>query len=163
MAYATFADVQARAGRYAGFFTAAGKHPDQGDIEGIIADLAAEVDASILARGFDPTLISEAGQESLRDLVAYGALARGLTAAGTAGQAADLLAVARGIWDQGAAGLLDGRSAILLELEGGRGGQKPPGAGSFWGDEATYPTDGDFALAGLNPLQAPMWAKGQRI
>lgn len=166
-AYAAFSDVTARAGRFAGFFTVAGKHPDQADVEAIITDLSADVDAAITARGFNASALSAGAVAALRDLVAFGALARALSAADPGPDAADLIARAWKTWNDAIAAMTDGTSSVIVELEAGAGGQAAVGAGTLWGDEPDYPTWDEWNAyvlnRFLNPFQAPMWAKGQKL
>src|SRR2546425_643783 len=97
MAYANTDDVLARAGRVQGIFTVAGKRPNLADLDKFLDDTTAEIDAAVRARGFDPASFETATSEAFRDLNAYGALARGLSAIPNA--PADLLAEARSVWE----------------------------------------------------------------
>jgi hypothetical protein len=136
MAYAAFADVVARAGRVAGAFSVSGKHPNQQDIEIMLADVSVLVDAAIRSRGFDPATIGDDVAEALRDLVAYGALTRALAGIdpGAPGLSS-LVTRADAIWTSGLAAIMDGTHSALLELEAGSTG---PSAGALWTDDPTY-------------------------
>jgi hypothetical protein len=148
MAYGNTGDVAARAGRLATAFTAADAAVDETDIGTFLAACAAEIDAEISARGFDPSALSDDAKAALVDLNAYGALARALVALvpGSRGSnAADLLAYAQKVWDDGMAAIKDGTFPVIAMLLAGQGGPGAgPGAGSLWDEEPTY-----GSLAGL--------------
>lgn len=162
MAYADFADVQARAGRFAPIFEVSGKRPDQADVEQLIVDCAAEIDAAITAAGFSPSSLDSAGKAALRDVNAYGALARGLIAADPGAEADDLLARALQVWDAGMLALKDGSFSSLAVLISTGG----PGAGDFWTEEPSYGTpaqlEGEAAALAETNL-APAFSKNQRL
>src|SRR5438477_2396277 len=99
MSYASFDDVMSRAGRFAGVFQIAGKHPDQTDIEAFLDDTASQIDSAVSAIGFAPASMTAEAKSSLVDLNAYGALIRALSAANLGPQAAALLTEARTVWD----------------------------------------------------------------
>lgn len=157
MAYAAFPDVEARAGRFAGVFTIAGKHPDQSDIEAYLDELSAQVDAAIEARGYDPALIDQRAQDALRDLVAYGALARGLRGVSGDRELDQLRDYAQKVWGQamgdpasnttaGQQGsIAAGSHPVIVNLEAGAGGVAGTSAGSYW-DDRPAPTE-DVELA----------------
>jgi hypothetical protein len=139
VAYCEFADVTARAGRFGGVFTVAGKKPDQADVEAIITDVAAEIDAAILSRGFDPAAMDAGISAAFKDVNAYGALARALPAATTGEEADKLLKQAQAFWADALAAILDGSFPAIRALvagEGGGGATTP--AGNFWDDEPDY-------------------------
>lgn len=141
MAYAVFADVTARAGRVAGAFSVAGKHPDQADVEKFLADVSALIDAAIRSRGFDPAGLDQTVKDALKDLAAYGALARSLTALDPTGRSGfgALLTEAQGIWEAGLAGIEAGTAEAILELEAGVGGGGTGStAGSLSIDDPAY-------------------------
>ena len=140
-AYASFADVTARAGRLAVAFTVAGTVVGQTEIELFLAGCAAEIDAEIAASGFDSSALSDAAAAALIDLNAYGALARALVALvpGSRGSnAADLLAYAQKVWDDGMAHIRDGTYPAIAMIAAGAAGAGVPGAGSLWSDEPNY-------------------------
>ena len=136
MVYASFADVVARAGRVAGAFSVSGKHPNEQDIEIMLADCSALVDAAIRSRGFDPASLDSSVEEALRDLVAYGALTRALAGIdpGAPGLSS-LVTRADAIWSGGIAAIMAGTHSALMELEAGSSG---PSAGALWTDDPTY-------------------------
>lgn len=141
MGYATFDDVQARLGRFQGVFEITGKHPDQTDIEALLDEVAADIDAALRSRGFDPAGLNASTKAALLDLNAYGVLARALPSTNLGPQAADLLTVARSVWElaMGASGsIASGTHPAVAELEAGAGGEVGPSAGEFWADEPTY-------------------------
>jgi hypothetical protein len=144
MSYATTDDVLARAGRVQGVFTVAGKRPNLADLEKFLDDTASDINAAVLARGFDPALFDESTSEAFRDLNAYGALARGLAAIQNPPR--DLLAEARSVWEAAMGTATDpggtiaaGTFPAIAMLEAGAGGGGTgPSAGALWTDEETY-------------------------
>lgn len=174
-AYATQADVLARAGRVGGGFSVAGKRPSLADIDLFLADTAALIDQSVRALGFEPATLSAPELAAFKDLNAYGALQRalaGLDPADRPDSATALLDEARAVWE-GAMGDPAGKNegtiaagtfpAIRALLAGQAGGGPAVTAGAFWLDEPAYPTDGDWADARMRPLQAPIIARGQKM
>lgn len=134
-AYASFDDVISRAGRFAGAFQVAGKHPGQTDIEAFLDDTAELIDSTITAVGFSPSAISAEVKASLVDLNAYGALVRALSAANLGPQAAAVLAEAKSVWDLGLGAITDGTSPVIVLLQSTSSG---PSAGDFWSENPTY-------------------------
>jgi hypothetical protein len=162
-AYASFDDVAARAGRFAGVFQVAGKHPDQTDIEAFLDDTAAEIDSSITSIGFVPGDITADAKASLVDLNAYGALARALSAANLGPQAAALLTEARSMWDLGIAAILDGSASIVVLLQSSSAG---PSAGDLWSEDSTYGSRVGLQaeeLALWDTNLAPVFRRGQSL
>lgn len=142
MAYASFDDVTARAGRLAGGFLVEGKHPDRADIEGFLADVAAEIDAILRAHGHDPATFTSDTREALRGLNADGALILAIPGLDPSGKPENFVGIynpAKARYDAGMKLLNEGKLAALLELESAGTGAT---AGSFWTDEPTY---GDVA------------------
>lgn len=137
MSYATFADVQARAGRASRVFEVEGKHPNQADIEAILDDVSALIDTAIRSRGFDPAAMAVSVSDALRDLAAYGALARGLAAADPSGRPGLMSGLSRAetIWTSGINAIFAGTYGPILELEAGGTGTS---AGSLGIDDPSY-------------------------
>jgi hypothetical protein len=148
-AYADHDDVYARAGRVAAAFQLDDAVVDEDAIDGFLGDCAAEIDAALAGRGFDPSALSSAAQAALLDLNAYGALARALTALvpGSRGSnVADLLALAEKIWDDGISTLRDGTHTVIAMLDAEGGG---PTAGCLWTEEPTYGSQAGLAAEEL--------------
>lgn len=137
-AYATFDDVAARAGRFAGVFSIAGKRPDQADVEMLLDNVAAEIDAAVRARGFDPATMDANVRAAFLDLNAYGALARALRAATTGDEADKLITAAEELFAAGLLAIAEGSFSAILQLEAGAGGAGGATAGDLWGDEPSY-------------------------
>lgn len=138
MAYATYAQIKVRAGRFGGAFEVAGKKPDQTDIEGILTNISAELDAAIRGVGFDPSTMGATVKDALVDLAAYGALARALPAASPGAEAVGLADRAAALYSRGLEQIASRKLPALAQLEGGAGGQAGPGPGSLWMDEPSY-------------------------
>lgn len=150
MAYAVADDVIDRAGRLASAWPATGGTPGTVTaFDGFLADCAAEIDAEISARGFDPAALSLTAEAALVDLNAYGALARALTALvpGSRGANAQTLNdQAWKVWNEGIASIKDGTHPVIAMIAAGAGGAGVgPGAGSLWSDEPSY-----GSLAGIS-------------
>lgn len=171
-AYAGFGDVQARAGRMAGSLSVAGQHPNQTDVEQFLADTAAEIDAAIRARGFDPASIDDTTKQAFRDLNAYGALYRAMAA--MSNPPPDLISEARSIWEAAMGTPQDPRGTIargtfpaIAVLEaGGGGGGAGASAGALWTEEPNYGTvawaESEYwRLRGTN--FAPTVTRGQKL
>ncbi len=173
--YADFADVTARAGRWQAVFSVAGQHPDQGDVEQLLNDCAAEVDTAIRARGFTPATLDSGVLAAFKDVVAYGALARALASVPDSPKELEqLLGYARAVW--GAAmgdptaktveaqrgSISTGTFPAIAALEAGVSGGGA-GPGIFQADEPDYGTVAQIEseAAALTPSLAPAWAKGQ--
>jgi hypothetical protein len=142
MAYADTADVIDRAGRLAAAWPATGEAPGAVTaFDGFLADCAAEIDAEISARGFDPAALSLPAAAALVDLNAYGALARALVAlvpGSRGGNAADLLAYAQKVWEDGMGQIRGGTHPVIAMIAAGAAGAGVPGAGSLWSEEPNY-------------------------
>jgi hypothetical protein len=54
------------------------------------------------------------------------------------GNAADLLAYAQKVWEDGMAQIRDGTHPAIAMIAAGEGGAGGPGAGSLWSDEPNY-------------------------
>ena len=168
-AYAVADDVLLRAGRVAGAFTVTGKRPNLADISSLLTDVSAEIDVEIRAQGYDPALLDTATTGALKDIAAYGVLARALAAIDPSDRpdnVKSLIDRAESVWSSDPSSDRRGAtlSRILLLLEAGAGGGGAgSSAGSFWDEEELYPTEGDFAVARLNPLQAPDFARGMKL
>lgn len=151
MAYADFADVQARAGRFAPIFEVTGKRPDESDVSHLLADCASEIDAAISSAGFSPSSLSAEVKGALRDLNAYGALARALVAADPGPEADDLIERARKVWghamgDPTSNTVFGQRGSIVEGTFPGLAALKAtggPSAGSFW--DSVEVEDADLA------------------
>lgn len=174
--YADFSDVQARSGRFATLFDVAGQHPNQADVEVLLGDVSAEIDIAITARGYNPAGLDVTVKRALRDVAAYGALARALR--GVQGEELDdLREYAQAIWGSAmgdptsntAAGQRGSISAgtfpAIAALEAGEGGEGGQSAGSFWDDEPAFGTPAQVAaeLAATPAELAPTWAKSQPL
>lgn len=170
--YAAVDDVLARAGRVRGAFSVVGKHPDSTDIENFLLATAQEIDAAIRARGFDPDSLDPDTKEAFRDLNAYGALSRALSA--MAGAPRDMLDEARLVWESAigtpqdpAGSIARGTFPAIAVLEAGEGGGgEGSTAGSLWDEEPEYGTqawaDAEAAvLRGTN--FAPTVTRGQKL
>lgn len=166
MAYAVFGDVESRAGRFAGLFSVAGKKPDQTQVEAMLDDIADELDAAIEARGFDPASMDARSQGALKDLNAYGALARALPAANPGAQADGLVAHAAKVWDSGVKAILDGKHAVIRNLESGKSGAgKGSGGGDFWSENPSYGSDAQIEsdAEALTTSLAPAFERHQTL
>lgn len=172
--YATYPDVLARAGRWQTLFTVAGSHPNQADVEQVLADLHAQIDAAITARGHSPSGLTDAQRKPFTDAAAYGALARTLGGVpDSPDELADLVKRAERIWGQamgdpgsstaaGQKGTIAGGShpgIAQLEAQGGAS------AGAFWGDEPAFGTPAQVEAEKLSlPAElAPSFAKSQTL
>lgn len=165
-AYATRDDVLARAGRVGGAFSVAGKRPNLTDLDAFTVDASAQVDEAVRARGFDPAGLDANAQAGLKDLVAYGALARALRALGDrTPEVQELLVEADAVWsyamgDQTDAGsIAEGTYPVIAALEAGAGGTVVLSAGSLWDDDETCLEPEDFVP--LRPL-AGVWGRWGR-
>jgi hypothetical protein len=146
MGYATTDDVLARAGRVGGTFTVAGRRPNLEDVAQLVDDVAAEIDVEIRARGFDPAALDDATAAALRDINAYGALARALAGVDPSDRPDNLDALikrAEKVWssDPGSDKRGDALAQVLAVLAAGAGGEAVAvSAGSLWDDEPDYGT-----------------------
>lgn len=179
-AYATFADVAARAGRYSGAFGAgAGSpKPNENEITQLLADLAALVDVAVRARGYDPDALDATVKLALKDVVAYGALARALQAIpDSSDEIRELEQYASRVWGSAmgdptsstAAGqkgsIAAGTHPAIAALEAGEAGGGGQAAGDFWSDEPDFGTPAQVAaeLASTPAELAPLFARSQRL
>ena len=182
MAYAAQDDVLLRAGRFAGVFQVAGKRPNLADLDTLLDDVSAIIDAEIRARGYDPDLLDADLVAALKDVAAWATLLRALPQANPGDEADDLLAQAEAIVvAAGFPGLTRGGStdvwAALASLEAGTGGGGAgSSAGSFWDeleDESSPLSrlyrNGAVSLVNGEPLEpeadplTPLWTRGQSL
>jgi hypothetical protein len=156
--YATFDDVLARAGRFGGIFSVAGKQPDEETIETLLEQVSGDLNAGIAALGHTiPVTGTAAG--ALIDTAAYGALARALASVPGDDDQDALQAFADRMWLAALAAISGRTHGVILLLEAGAGGAS---AGSFWEDEPSY--DPDVAPeTDLIPSLAPAFHKGQTL
>lgn len=174
--YAEFADVQARAGRFASAFEVAGQHPNVADVEQLLDDVGSEIDIALRARGYSPTALDTTVKRALADVAAYGALARALR--GVQGEELDdLRKYAQAVWGgamgdptsnstAGRRGSISlGTFPAIAALEAGEAGAGGQTAGSFWDDEPAFGTRAQVAaeLAATPAELAPTWAKSQPL
>lgn len=142
--YATQDDVLARAGRFAGLFSVAGRRPNLADIDAMLVTVSAEVDAEIRAHGYDPATITPELVEALTEPVAWAVLIRALPGASPGDDAIEPL-IERGrnvVTASGFPALADVGVNVMQQLEragaielleaGGGGGGPGTSAGSFW-------------------------------
>lgn len=179
-AYATFADVAARAGRFSGAFGAAGGQPkpNENEITQLLADLAAQVDVALRARGYDPAALDATVKLALKDVVAYGALARALQSIpDSSDEIRELEEYAGKVWGSAmgdptsntAAGqkgsIAAGTHPAIAALEAGQAGGGGQTAGDFWTDEPDFGTDAQVAAERetLTAELAPVFAKSQKL
>jgi hypothetical protein len=160
--YAAFANVAARAGRYAPLFDVAGKQPDETTIEGLLIDVDAELDAAIGARGLTVPVTDAVAKAALLDVAAYGALARAL--AGVPGDD-DLTALrdyAQTVWLASLTAISKGAFPAIAVLELAGGGAT---AGDFWTENPDFGSDAQIRseAATTNASLAPAFAKGQTL
>ena len=155
--YATFADVETRAGRFKEVFSVAGKFPDEEAVESLLENVSAEIDAAIAGRGHTPADLTTAQKASIVDVTAYAALARAL--AGVPGdEIQELREYAEGVWASGLAAISAGTHVLIAVLESSGGAS----AGSFWDAEPEYdPWVG--AEAALSDSLAPGFRKGMAL
>lgn len=141
MAYATQDDVLARAGRFGGLFSVAGRRPNLADVDELLETITAIVDSDIRAHGYDPALLTDDLAGALRDVVAWATLIRVLPEASPGDPAVDAV-VERGraiVTASGFPALAEGGTNVIAALgalgtlEAGQGGGGPgSSAGSFW-------------------------------
>lgn len=140
--YASQDDVLARAGRFAGLFSVAGRRPNLADLDAMLLTVSAVIDAEIRAHGYDPATITPELEESLRDVAAWAVLIRALPEASPGDNAIDgtvergsAIVTASGFPALAAGGAVNVFQAIgaIETLEAGAGGGGPgTSAGSFW-------------------------------
>lgn len=144
MGYATTDDVLARAGRVGGTFSVAGRRPNLEDVAQLLDDVAAEINVEIRARGFDPAGLDANTAAALRDINAYGALARALAGVDPSDRPDNLDALikrAEKVWssDPSSDRRGDALAQVLAVLSAGAGGAAVTvSAGSLWTDEPDY-------------------------
>lgn len=138
--YASQDDVLARAGRFAGLFSVAGRRPNLADLDAMLVTVSAAIDAEIRAHGYDPATITPELEEALKDVAAWAVLVRALPEASPGDNAVDPT-IARGqaiLTASGFPTLAEGTNVIatmgaIATLEAGEGGGGPgTSAGSFW-------------------------------
>ena len=163
--YASYDDVSARAGRFAAIFEVSASHPNQADVEQLLADCCGLIDSGLRARGYTPSSLDAGVSAAFRDVAAYGALGRAL--AGVPDPPDDLAKLrefAQGQWAavMGVGGALAaGTFAPVAELDAGTTG---PSAGDFWGDNPGYGTIDVAAEALSDTLETfPAFLKGQSL
>ena len=173
--YAEYADVAARAGRWAQTFQVADAHPNQADVEQLLEDCPAPIDAALLAKGFAPASVASEAKAALKDVAAYGALGRAL--AGIPDPPDDLAKLrdwAVAVWgaamgnpkgadkDARAGSIATGVFPGVAMLESASGG---PTAGSFFTDEPQYGSEGsvESEAARWTADTAEVFAKGQSL
>lgn len=136
MAYADLASLKARAGALANAWTAT-SNPDDEQVSGFLDDVAAEIDALLVARGATPPPDGTAGADALRNINADGALLLALEATYPEGSgpssASALIDTVRARFDQARGELLDGTLPALALLESA---SSAPHASSFWANES---------------------------
>lgn len=164
MAYATVADVQARAGRLAAAWTD-DSSPDTADIELLLRDVAAEIDARLVGRGATLPL-DETASAALVGLNADGALV--LAIEGTFGgrdvgtEVEATLKGARARYQAGMKAIEDGKHAVVVYVDAT---SPSAGADDFWSSNPDYPLSESFGedafrYEGVIPAR---WARrGQR-
>lgn len=138
--YANQDDVLARAGRIGGAFSVAGRRPSLADIDEFLLDVTAEINVEIRRHGFDPAALDAEVVTALRDIAAYGALAKALAGVDPSSRPdnlENLVKKAEGVWSSDASS--SRRSAqiqsIIGIIEAGvGGGGTGPSAGSLWDD-----------------------------
>src|SRR3990172_1026631 len=162
-AYARLAEVEEGAGGYASLFSVAGKQADEDTVESLLADVSAELDAAIAARGH-ATPVSDAGAKAaLVDTTAYGALARALASVPSGDKGLDdLKAYAQALWSKALDAVAKGTHAALALLEAGGGGAT---AGDLWSEEPGFGTPEQVKAEAqtLTASLAPAFAKGQPL
>lgn len=175
--YATVDDIKARAGRVQGAFSVQNRRPNESDLQQFLDDTAAEIDAAIEARGYNPAGLETATKEGLRDLNAYGALLRGLVAidpSNLPATAQGLTDTARGVWEGAMGTPADPRSGsiamgtfpAIAVLEAGRGGAGGQGAGSLWQDDPTYGSEASMEAEATRLRDtnlAPAFSRRQKL
>lgn len=140
--YANQDDVLARAGRVAGAFSVAGKRPNLADIDEFLLDVTAEINVEIRRHGFDPNGLDAEVVTALRDVAAYGALAKALAGVDPSDRPDNLdnlVAKAEAVWSSDANSSRRSAqiSSIIGIIEAGvGGGGTGPSAGSLWDDSA---------------------------
>lgn len=177
-AYAAFTDVQARAGRFSGALTVAGQRPNQADVEAILADLSAQVDVAIQARGYDPAGLDATVKLAFRDMVAFGAIARAFSGfPDPAEELEKLVSYASRVWGTAMGdptskstsaqkgSIATGSHPAIAALEAGKGGAGGQSAGSLWEDEPDYGSTAQVEAERLTLTAelAPTFAKSQSL
>lgn len=141
----------ARAGRIGAYFAVDGNRPSLADIDKFLDQCSAEVNDAIRGYGLDPAQASDDDTASLQDLVAYGALARGLRGIGDGSpQIAAMLEEADGVWlaalgnpnsrqPAAVAGTIaSGTHPVIKALMDGAGGASQVDGTDFWSENPEY-------------------------
>lgn len=165
-AYAVRDDVLARAGRFSGVFSVAGKRPNLADLDAFLEDVSAIIDAEIRARGFDPASLTPELQRSLKDVNAWAVIVRALPEAAPGDDEIEpIVEQGRGILEAAgfpslaASGSTD-VFAALEALEAGEGGGGVGAvAGSYVGD---LEVEDDLEFEDLE-ASLPLWRRGQSL
>jgi hypothetical protein len=147
-AYAEFADVVARAGKFAAALASDDRSPNEGDVEFFLTDIAAQIDALLLARGYSPAEISAEARAALKGTNADGALVMAIEALDPLGaaevkfQGSTLLSGARKRYEAAVVALAEGKHPAIRMLEAGQsgGGQS---ASSTWDHAAASVAEAD--------------------
>lgn len=160
--YAVRDDVLARAGRFQGVFSVAGKRPNLADLDALIETVSALIDVEIRAAGYDPDSISADLTESLRDVTAWAVVLRALPEASpgddaiepTLDRAREILTASGfpGLADSGATDIF---SALEVLQTGTAGGGAGSSAGSFWDELPEDELDEE--------AREPIWRRGQSL
>jgi hypothetical protein len=161
MAYATRDDVLARAGRFAGLFSVAGKRPDLSDLDDLLDSITSEIDVEIAAHGYNPAAMTDDLVASLKDVAAWAVLVRSLPQASPGDNAIDDT-IQRGLAILAASGFpaLGGGVNVMGALEaleaGAGGGGAGTSAGSLWDDLPSESLWSRFRRGDVAVLTAPM-------
>jgi hypothetical protein len=162
--YASLSAVKARAGQLASGWTATSK-PSDDDIEGFLADVAAELDALIGARGYAAPTAGSPAALALRNVNADGALVLALEATypETSGPAAagKTLDEARKRYEAAWGKIAEGKHPAFALLESAGAS---PSASSFWQSEPEFGTTSLPDARDRNPFtSAGPIGRGQRF
>lgn len=146
MAYATSADVVARAGALSAAWTDT-SIPSLDDLDTFCSDVAAEIDGYLGGRGLT-TPAEGAAAAALKSVNADGALVLGLTASYPEGagpaSASKVIDDAQARYEAAKEAIADGTHPAVTLLEAGNVGNR---ASSFWENEplyGIYPSDPDI-------------------
>lgn len=164
-AYALFADVEARAGRFAAALSIDGQRPNQADVDQLLIDCSAELDAALAARGHAAASLTADQKLAFRDLIASGALYRAFS--GFPDSPKELTLVvnrSRTVWEtaMGPKGSIASGSFPGLAMLNAAGGST---AGAFWQDEPAFGTAAQVESEMLSvPAElAPAFSKTQEM
>jgi len=140
VSYAALSDVQARAGALQNAWGAATK-PSTAQITQFTVDVAAEIDALLVARGATPPAPATPGALALVNMNADGALLLALEATFPEGagpsSASTLIESVRDRWNEARDELIGGTLPALALLESS---SSAPSASSFWQTEPEFGT-----------------------